>query len=177
MRRLSLNTDDLASAAPPAAGGWAFPWRPPRGSRVWRLKRNCALRPVQYAAGIGLLMGMSTLVALACWIRGIWLVPVFCGLELAAVGTAALAYARHAIDGETVTLTDAREVRVEVDQGLRHETYLLPAQGLRVIKDTDDTLWLRQGATRVQVGAHASAAVREAFEADLRAMLAGGMGR
>lgn len=173
MRQLRLHTDELASAAPPMAGGWGLPWRPPRGAHVWRLKRNCALRPGQYLAAMGLLMGISALVAIACWIRGIWLVPVFCCIELTAVSAAALAYARHAIDGETVVLVGNREVRVDVDRGLRHDRYVLPAQGLRLIRDEDGALYLRQGGTRLQVGAHAPAAVREAFAADLRDMLAG----
>lgn len=176
MRHASLHTDDLVSAAPPTAGGWALAWRAPRGPRVWRLKRNCALRPSQYAGAIALLMGIAAVVALACWIRGIWLVPLFCCIELAAVAAAAVAYARHAIDGETVTLTDARDVRVEVDRGLRHETYLLPVQGLRLVKENAETLWLRQGATCIQVGQHAPPEVRDAFEADLRNMLAGRIG-
>ncbi|WP_158515159.1 DUF2244 domain-containing protein [Bordetella sp. H567] len=177
MRHASLNTDDLVSAAPPTAGVWAPAWRPPPGRHVWRLKRNCALRPTQYAAAMGLLMGISAVVAIACWIGGIWLVPIFCCIELSAVAVAALAYARHAIDGETITLTETRDVRVEIDRGLRHETYLLQAQGLRLVKEDADTLWLRQGAIRIQVGGHAAPAMRDAFEAELRDMLAGRPGR
>ncbi|WP_082988050.1 DUF2244 domain-containing protein [Bordetella bronchialis] len=170
MRHTHIRPDEWMSASPPAS--WTLPWRAPPGPRVWRLKRNCALRPAQYFAAMGLLMGISAAVAIGCWIRGIWLVPVFCGIELIAIAGAALAYARHAIDGETITLTEAREVRVEIDRGPRHETHVLRVDGLRLLKEEADTLWLKQGATCIPVGRHASPAMRAAFEADLRKTLA-----
>ena len=173
MRNLHADTDDLASASPPAGGVWTFPRLPPRGPRTWRLKRNCALRPNQYFAAIGLLMGISAAVAISCWIRGLWVVPIFCCIELAAIAAAALAYARHAIDGETITLTEDRDIRVEVDRGVRHDTYLLKEQGLRLIKDDSDILCLRQGTTCIQVGRYASPAARDAFEVGLRSALTG----
>jgi uncharacterized membrane protein len=124
-------------------------------------------------AAIGLLMGISALVAIACWIRGIWLVPIFCCIELIGIAAAALAYARHAIDGEVVTLTEDRNIRVEVDRGIRHDAYTFLAQRLRVVRDSRDDLWLRDGGLCIQVGAHTSPVTRDMFEAELRKALAG----
>jgi uncharacterized membrane protein len=173
MRRISQDIEELLSAAPPSGAVWCAPGGDRPGPHAWRLKRNCALRPAQYLAAIALLMSLAALVALACWIRGIWLVPLFCGLELVVIAVAALAYARHAIDGEIVAVTPDRHVRVEVDRGLTHTSYLFEADRVRLIKPADapDTLWLHHGATRVQLAACTSAAVRDAFEGELRSAI------
>lgn len=171
MKDLRLPSDDIASASPPGAGTWRFPWQPPEGPRAWRLKRNCALRPRQYLAAMGLLMGLSALVAVACWIRGLWLVPVFCALELVAIGVAALAYARHAIDGEIVAFTDDGHLRVEVDRGRWHASHLFEPWRVRLVRTDAGELWLHHGGTRIPVGGHASPAVRDAFDAELREAL------
>jgi uncharacterized membrane protein len=173
MRDLRLYSDHLASASPPGAGAWVAPWRAPRGSRTWRLKRNCALRPYQFLAAMGMLMGLSALVALACWIRGLWLVPIFCSIELVAIAVAVLAYAPHAVDGEIVTLTAERQVRVEVDRGTRRDAYVFQAHRLRVVRDDKNALWLRDGDMRVKVGSHASESARDMFAAELREALSG----
>jgi uncharacterized membrane protein len=171
MRDLRLRSDDLVSASPPGAGAWVFPWLPPRGPRTWRLKRNCALTPRQYLGAMGLLMGISALVAAGCWIRGIWLVPVFCGAELVAISAAAFAYACHAIDGETVTLTEDGHVRVDVDRGLKHAAHVLDSRRVRLVRTDANDLWLHQGPVRLEVGRYASASARDGFEAELRKAL------
>jgi uncharacterized membrane protein len=170
MRRFSEDIDELLSAAPPNGAAWRLPGGDWRGPRAWRLKRNCALRPPQYLAAIALLMGIAALVAVACWVRGIWVVPLFCGVELLAIAVAALAYARHAIDGEIVAVTPDKRVRVEVDRGLLHTSYVFEADRIRLIKPAEapDTLWLHHGATRIQLAGYTSGAVRDAFEGELR---------
>jgi uncharacterized membrane protein len=170
MRRISDDIDNMLSSAPPARGTWHVPHGSPRGPSTWRLKRNCALRPLQYLGAMGFLMSLSAVVAAACWIRGIWLVPLFCGIELLGIAAAAIAYARHAVDGEIVQLTGDGRVRVEVDRGLRHTAYLFLTNQVRLIRPTDapDTLWLHHGATRIELASYASPATRDAFENELR---------
>jgi uncharacterized membrane protein len=173
MRRFTQDIDELLSAAPPPGAVWWTRGGDPAGPRAWRLKRNCSLRPPQYLAAIALLMSLAALVALACWVRGIWLVPLFCGAELVVIAVAALAYARHAIDGEIVAVTQDRRLRVEIDRGLVHTCYLFDAGRVRLIKPAEapDTLWLHHGTTRVQLAAYTSAATRDAFEGELRRAL------
>jgi uncharacterized membrane protein len=157
---------------PPDPPIWAAQRPPPPQppSRTWRLKANCALSPRQFMASIGALMGASSIVAICCALRGLWLVPVFCGAELLVIAVAALAYARHAIDGETVTLTCDGLVLVEADRGLRRTSHVFQLGQARLVRpDTEPgTLWLCQHTRRVRLGQHAPPAMLAAFESDLR---------
>ncbi|CAM3585567.1 DUF2244 domain-containing protein [Bordetella sputigena] len=173
MRLIRGDIDELLSAAPPADTSRFARDDGPGGPRRWRLKRNCALRPGQYLTGIGLLMGISALVAIGCWIRGLWLVPIFCGFELLGIAVAALAYAHHAIDGEIVQVLADGRVHIEVDRGLRHASYIFPSSQARLIKpgDAPDALWLHHGATRIELAHYVSAEARDAFERQLRRAL------
>ncbi|OZI20464.1 hypothetical protein CAL26_23490 [Bordetella genomosp. 9] len=173
MRLLRDDIQELLSAAPPADAARRVSAGRPRGPRSWRLKRNCALRPAQYLAAIGVLMGMSALVAVGCWIRGLWLVPVFCGAELLGITVAALAYAHHAIDGEIVRVDKDGQVHVDVDRGRRHDRYVFPSSQTRLVKPADapGTLWLHHGATRIELARYVSTDTREAFEGQLRQAL------
>ena len=79
--------------------------------RVWMLSRNCALTPRQVAGFYLSLVVASTLIATVFLMRGVWMVLPFSVLEMAALGIALLVYARHAIDGDRVSLgRDALEI-------------------------------------------------------------------
>jgi uncharacterized membrane protein len=76
----------------------------------WFLKRNCSVTPSQlgwlYASLCVVSLGIGTIF----WFQGALLVLPFAWVELAAVGAAFLAYARHARDGETISLQGRRLV-------------------------------------------------------------------
>ncbi|ARP87450.1 hypothetical protein CAL13_15455 [Bordetella genomosp. 9] len=173
MRDQRLRHEDGISASPPRTGGWDGVGRPSRRPRVWRLKRNCALLPSQYLASIALLMGLSAAVAISCWIRGLWVVPIFSCVELTAIGMAAFIYARHAVDGEIVTLTEDGRLRVEVDRGLLHSAYVFEPGRVRLIRTAAEPgrLWLCHGSTRIELCRYVQESVAQAFEADLRRAL------
>jgi uncharacterized membrane protein len=80
----------------------------------WFLKRNCSATPVQLSRLYGSLCVVSLVIASFCWYQGAVLVLPFAALELAAVGAAFLAYARHASDRETISL-EGRQLVVEVE--------------------------------------------------------------
>lgn len=171
MRDIRLINAELQAGAPPGGAAWPYSAPPPRDERRWRLKRNCALRPGQYAGAIAGLMTVAAVVAIACWIKGLWLVPVFCAVELTAVGAAALAYARHAVDGEVVTLTADGRLLVELDHGTRRRKLEFAAARVRLVKDADNFLWLRQGERQIELGRQLSGIARDTFEAELRRAL------
>lgn len=77
-----------------------------RGARQieWRLKRNCSLAPGQLLGFFLLLCLFSLVVASFFWHQGARMVMTFAWIELLAVGTAMLLYARHAADGEVIAL-------------------------------------------------------------------------
>lgn len=82
----------------------------------WQLRRNCSVTPAQLAWFYGSICLVSMAVATLCWHLGARLVMVFTGIELLAIGVAFLLYARHAADGERISLRGGR-LLVELEQG------------------------------------------------------------
>ena len=82
----------------------------------WFLQRNCSVTPAQ----LGWLYASLCVVTLSIggffWFQGAVLILPFAGAELAAVGIAFLVYARHAADGERISLT-GRQLVVELENG------------------------------------------------------------
>jgi uncharacterized membrane protein len=80
----------------------------------WFLRRNCSVTPAQlgwvYLSLCVLSLGISTFF----WFQGATMVMPFAWLELAAVGVAFLFYARHATDGERISL-QGRQLVVELE--------------------------------------------------------------
>ena len=85
---------------------------------VWFLKRNCSVSPAQLGWFYASLCVVSLGIAVYFWLQGATLVLPFAWLELGAVGLAFLAYARHAADGERISLQDRRLV-VELEKAGR----------------------------------------------------------
>lgn len=77
---------------------------------VWFLKRNCSVTPAQLGWFYASLCVVSLGIAGFFWQQGATLILPFAWLELGAVGLAFLAYARHAADGERISLQDRRLV-------------------------------------------------------------------
>jgi uncharacterized membrane protein len=80
----------------------------------WFLKRNCSVTPVQLGWLYGSLCVVSLGIGTFFWYQGAVLVLPFAASEVAAVGAAFLAYARHAADGETISL-EGRRLVVELE--------------------------------------------------------------
>lgn len=86
----------------------------------WLLKRNCSVTPAQLGWLYASLCVVSLSIGLFFWQQGATLVLPFAWLELAAVGAAFLAYARHAADGERISLQGGQLV-VELENAGRLE--------------------------------------------------------
>jgi uncharacterized membrane protein len=76
----------------------------------WFLKRNCSVTPAQLGWFYASLCVVSLAIATFFWLQGAVLILPFAWLELAAVGLGFLVYARHAADGERISLQGARLV-------------------------------------------------------------------
>lgn len=76
----------------------------------WFLRRNCSVSPIQlvwlYVSLCVVSLGIGTLF----WSQGATLVMPFASLELMAVGIAFVVYARHATDGERISLQEGQLV-------------------------------------------------------------------
>ncbi len=138
-------------------------------SLTWTLKRNCALTPRELAGAYGLMCGFSLLVGLGFAWAGFNFILGFAVIELLAVGTAMLVWARHATDGEVVTLCN-NVICVQRCTGPRVDVVEMPAAWVRV-KAESRSVALRTGTQRILVGAQAHRASRAAFAAELRQAL------
>ncbi|MGH6625988.1 MAG: DUF2244 domain-containing protein [Burkholderiaceae bacterium] len=138
----------------------------------WFLKRNCSVTPAQ----LGWLYASLCLVSLGIgaffWLRGAPLVMPFAGLELVAVGIAFVVYARHATDGERISLEGTRLV-VELESAGRLERSEFSREWVRVEPLAGDGSLIEvsgQGRS-VQVGRYVRPELRPALAREIRMAL------
>lgn len=138
----------------------------------WLLKRNCSVTPAQlgwlYASLCAVSLGIGTFF----WFQGAVLILPFTWLELAAVGLAFLAYARHAADGEHILLQGSRLV-VELENAGRLERAEFNRDWVRVEPSADDRSLIEvsgQGR-RVNVGRFLRPELRPVLAQEIRRAL------
>jgi len=136
----------------------------------WTLKRNCSLTPRQSAAVYALLCTASLTIALFFLLQGFWMVLAFALVEMTAVGAALLYYARHALDVETIVLTEACLLIERVDAGRREEIRLDPCwTRIRPPAPRERKLIeLESHGRRVRIGAYVSEAIRSQVARELK---------
>ena len=103
----------------------------------WLLKRNCSSTPRQMGVFFASLCVLSLGIGTVCWVQGATLVMPFAWLELLAVGTALLLYARHATDRESICLQPGR-LTVEHVSGRRVERVEFAPAWVRVEPEHGD---------------------------------------
>lgn len=140
----------------------------------WALKRNCSVTPAQLGALYASLCGVSMAVAGFFWVQGATLVLPFAALELLAVGTAFLVYARHATDSERIRLSQGRLV-VEVETAGRLSRCEFPREWVRVEprREDDHLIEVLGGGRSVKVGRFLRAELRPALAREIRLALRG----
>jgi uncharacterized membrane protein len=144
----------------------------------WFLRRNCSVTPVQlgwlYATWCVLSLGIATFF----WYRGAVLILPFTWVELAAVGAAFLAYARHATDGETISLRGRRLV-VELENAGHLERAEFDRERVRVEPSVADRSLIQlSGQGRlVNVGRYLRPELRPALAQEIRRALREGAGQ
>lgn len=93
-----------------------FGRRAAAGSVHWKLVRHCSIAPRQLLMSYAVLCVVSLGIGGAFAWHGAGYVLGFAGLELLLVGVAMLVHARHAADGEMLTLV-GRSLQVERHEG------------------------------------------------------------
>jgi len=138
----------------------------------WFLGRHCSVTPAQlgwlYLSLCLVTMGIGTFF----WFQGAVLVLPFAWLELAAVGVAFLAVARHAADREHILLTGRRLV-VETEHAGRLERAEFNRDWVRVEPAVDDRSLIEvsgQGR-RVIVGRYLRPELRPVLAREIRRAL------
>lgn len=138
------------------------------GGRQWRLRRNCSLAPRQLIAVFLALCALSMGIAAGFWWLGAPAVLPFAGVELFALGLAFALYARHAGDGEHITLRNG-ELHVEHRCGGRVDRVSFRAEWVRVDspREAKCLLAISGQGRQTLVGRYVSAPVRSRFALEL----------
>jgi uncharacterized membrane protein len=138
----------------------------------WFLQRNCSVTPVQLVWLYVSLCAVSLGIGTVFWWQGATLVLPFAWLELAAVGVAFVAYARHAADGERISL-QGRHLVVEVESAGRLERAEFDRDWVRVEPSAADrSLIAVSGRGRsVNVGRYLRPELRPALAREIRRAL------
>lgn len=140
----------------------------------WFLKRNCSVTPVQLGWLYASLCVVSLGIGVFFWFMGAWLILPFAGAELAAVGFAFLSYARHATDGEKISLQGAQLV-IELESAGRLERSEFHREWVRIEPKADDRSLIEvsgQGRS-VEVGRYVRPELRPALAREIRMALRG----
>lgn len=138
----------------------------------WFLKRNVSVTPAQlgwlYASLCVVSLGIGTFF----WFQGAHLVLPFAWLELVAVGVAFLIHARHATDGERISLEGSQLV-VEREHAGRLERAEFDRQWVRVEPSASDgsLIALSERGRCVTVGRFVRPELRPALAREIRLAL------
>ena len=140
----------------------------------WTLKRNCSVTPAQLGYLYASLCILSMGVAGFFWSQGATLVLPFAVLELMAVGTAFLVYARHATDNERISLLGSCLV-VERETAGRLLRCEFAREWVRVepAPDASQLIEVRGGGQSVQVGRFVRSDLRPVLAREIRQALRG----
>lgn len=138
----------------------------------WLLKRNCSVTPAQLGWLYASLCVLSLGIGVVFWAMGAVLVLPFAWLELAAVGLAFLAYARHAADGERIWLK-GRQLVVELENGGHRSRAEFNRDWVRVEPSAGNRslIELSGQGRRVNVGRYVRPELRPALAQEIRRAL------
>lgn len=140
----------------------------------WSMQRNCSVTPVQLGGTLVLLSVVSLGVAGFFWWQGAVLVLPFAILEVLAVFTAFMVYARHAADGERIDLVGGRLV-VEREVAGRTQRAEFVREWVQVAATpVKGLVEVRSGTQSVQVGRYLSADLRPLLARELKRALRSG---
>jgi uncharacterized membrane protein len=138
----------------------------------WFLQRNCSVSPAQLAWLYLSLCVLSLGIGAVFWWHGATLVLPFAWVELGAVGLAFVAYARHAADGERISL-QGRQLVVELENAGRFERAEFDRDSVRVEPSSADRSLIEvSGRGRsVSVGRYVRPELRPALAQEIRRAL------
>jgi len=138
----------------------------------WFLQRNCSVSPAQLAWLYVSLCVVSLGIGTVFWWHGATLVLPFAWIELVAVGAAFVVYARHAADGERISL-QGRQLVVELENAGRLERAEFDREWVRVEPSAADRSLIEvSGRGRsVNVGRYVRPELRPALAREIRRAL------
>ena len=143
---------------------------PPR----WRLTRRCALTPRQLLLSFAALASFSATIALFFGWHGVWMIPVWCLVEISVAGGLYLFYMVHAADGEQISFSPEGQLAIEVVRGLDIRHYQMNPAWARLERGGagQDRLWLCCSPLRIEVATQVNAREKRRVERELKLALA-----
>jgi uncharacterized membrane protein len=119
----------------------------------WQMRRNCALTPQQLLQFYIVLISLSLVVAGGFYLAGVWMIPIFTALELAAVTLGFLIYCRHALDSETIEI-EGKRLLVKKFIGYKEAIYEFNTQWAKIEPplEASKTFYISQSTLRVELG-------------------------
>lgn len=135
----------------------------------WTLQRNCSVSPAQLGVTFVMLCTVSMGVAGFFWWHGAPLVLPFALLELVAVGMAFVWYARHAVDGERIWVSQGLlVVEKEVAGRVSRSEFSGPWVEIALQPREGQLIEVRCGQRSERVGEFLRADLRPALAKELR---------
>ena len=140
----------------------------------WQLKRRCALTPRQLLLSYAVLASASMAIALFFVWQGVWMISLWCLLEITVAGAMYLFYMAHAADGERISFSSDGHLAIEVVCGLKTRHYRMNPAWARLERSgaTGQRLWLCCSPLRVEVATQLASAQKRRVERELKQALA-----
>jgi uncharacterized membrane protein len=138
----------------------------------WQMRRNCALTPKQLLQFYIALVCLSLIVATGFWLAGVWMIPIFTGIELTAVTIGFLIYCRHALDCESIEV-DGKRLIVKKFIGYKEKVYEFNTQWVKIEQPIEGakTFYICQSDLRLEIGQFLRYEQQLALIAQVRASL------
>lgn len=140
----------------------------------WQMKRRCALSPGQLLLSYGALVLFSVTIALFFIWHGVWMISLWCLLEITVAGALYLFYMAHAADGEQVSFSPDGTLAIEVVRGLSTQHYCMNPAWARLERTgaQRQRLWLCCSPLRIEVATQLRLAESRRVERELKRALA-----
>jgi len=141
---------------------------------IWQMKRRCALTPGQLLLSYGALVLFSLTIALFFIWHGVWMILLWCLLEITVAGAMYLFYMVHAADGEQVSFSPDGNLAIEVVRGLNTRHYCMNPAWARLERTGvhRQRLWLCCSPLKIEVGTQLRLVESRRVERELKRALA-----
>lgn len=145
-----------------------------KSTNTWHMKRQCALSPGQLLLSYGALVLFSVTIALFFILNGVWMISLWCLLEITVAGVMYLYYMMHAADGERVSFSPDGNLTVEVVRGLNTQHYCMNPAWARLERTGAhrQRLWLCCSPLKIEVATQLRLVESRRIERELKRALA-----
>lgn len=140
----------------------------------WQLKRRRALTPRQLLLSYGALVAFSVTIALFFSLQGVWMIALWCLLEITVAGALYLFYMVHAADGEQISFSPDGHLVIEVVRGLKIQHYCMNPAWARLERTgaNRQQLWLCCSLVKIEVATQLRPGESRKVEREIRQALA-----